>query len=274
VTTIDPSDRYLDLLEKVLTRSGFEAGYQRLNIEAHTYAAYLWELLRGEVPGRDVAVVNIPRIDAKRQSEGRIWPADAETMVGIERLRNVRGCVTKVLDDGVPGDFIETGVWRGGVAIFIRAMLAVRDITDRTVWLADSFRGLPAPDPRYPADARSTLHTRPELAISLSTVKDNFRKYGLLDDQVRFLEGFFEETLPTAPVEKLAVLRLDGDMYSSTTTSLECLYDKVSVGGFVIIDDFGAIGACRKAVEDFRAQRGIVEEVHLVDWTGVYWRKS
>ena len=175
-------------------------------------------------------------------------------MIGLKRLANVRACVESVLADGVPGDLIETGVWRGGTTIFMRAVLKVHGVTDRAVWVADSFAGLPAPDAnRYPHDLGDRLHTFPLLAVSLDRVRDNFRRYGLLDEQVRFLEGWFRDTLPTAPIERLAVLRLDGDMYESTILALESLYDRLSVGGYVIVDDFGSVDGCRQAVHDFRA---------------------
>jgi Macrocin-O-methyltransferase (TylF) len=109
--------------------------------------------------------------------------------------------------------------------------------------------------------------------VSLEEVKANFAKYGLLDDRVVFLKGWFKDTLPSAPIERLAVLRLDGDMYESTMVALTSLYDKVSSNGFVIIDDYGCIESCRKAVHDFRESRGISEPILDIDGFGVYWRK-
>jgi O-methyltransferase len=91
------------------------------------------------------------------------------------------------------------------------------------------------------------LHKARELAVSLEQVKANFDRYGLLDDQVRFLKGWFRDTLPVAPIERLAVLRLDGDMYESPMDTLVNLYPKLSEGGYVIVDDYGAIPACRQA---------------------------
>jgi O-methyltransferase len=91
---------------------------------------------------------------------------------------------------------------------------------------------------------------------------------------VVFLKGWFKDTLPTAPIERLAVLRLDGDMYSSTIEALTSLYPKLSPGGFCIIDDYGAIAGCKQAVDDFRREQGITAELQPVDWTGRYWRKS
>ncbi|MEO0995020.1 MAG: TylF/MycF/NovP-related O-methyltransferase, partial [Pseudomonadota bacterium] len=167
------------------------------------------------------------------------------------------------------------GVWRGGACIYARAILEAFGETDRTVWVADSFAGLPPPDAeKYPRDKGDKHHKNAALAISRADVEEHFRLYGLLDDQVQFLEGWFKDTLPGAPIESLAVLRLDGDMYESTMDGLAALYDKVSKGGFVIVDDFGAVPACADAVRDFLAARNETVAFTEIDWTGVYWRKE
>ncbi len=213
--------------------------------------------------------------DEQTRAEGCDWPRDAHTMIGLKRLDNLQFCVEDVLDRGIPGDFIETGVWRGGATIFMRAILKVRGVNDRRVWVADSFEGLPPPNPEaYPCDAGDVLHTYKQLAVSLEAVQSNFRRYGLLDDQVRFLKGWFRDSLPGAPIARLAVIRLDGDMYESTMDAFVNLYPKLTVGGYVIVDDYGCIPACRQAVHDFRQARGIADEIRPIDWTGVYWRRS
>jgi hypothetical protein len=202
------------------------------------------------------------------------WPSRAHTMVGLTRLRSLRRQVLQVLQDNVPGDFIETGVWRGGASIYMRAILAAHEITDRRIWVADSFTGLPPPNPaEFPADAGDELHKIPVLSVSLDEVKKNFATYNMLDSQVEFLPGWFKDTLPHAPIDKLAILRLDGDMYESTIQALTSLYDKVSVGGFVIVDDF-ALPGCRQAVDDFRAKRRIVDALTDIDGTASFWRKT
>jgi O-methyltransferase len=212
--------------------------------------------------------------DEAARMEGHEWPAMAHTMIGWHRLLNLQNCVEQILAENVPGDLIEAGVWRGGAIIFMRAMLKAYNVRDRLIWGADSFQGLPAPDPvRYGADAGDMAHTWRELSISLSEVRANFEKYGLLDEQVRFLPGWFRETLPAAPIEQLSLIRLDGDMYESTYVALENLYPKLSRGGFLIVDDYGALPSCRQAVTDFRQTAGIAEEIIPIDWTGVYWRR-
>ena len=212
--------------------------------------------------------------DPSLRNEGQDWPHVAHTMVGLKRLDNLQQCIETALADRVPGDLIETGVWRGGCTVLMRAVLKAWNDTQRTVWVADSFEGLPKPDGRYAADRDDTHHAIDYLRVSEDDVRETFRRYGLLDAQVRFLKGWFRDTLPAAPIERLAVLRLDGDMYASTMDALEALYAKVSPGGFVIVDDYGAIPACREATDDYRRQHGIREPLTQVDWTGVFWRKA
>jgi O-methyltransferase len=216
-----------------------------------------------------------PGFDEEDRRVGRDWPRDAHTMVGLRRLENLQDCVEDVLARGVPGDLIETGTWRGGASIFMRAVLKSHGVTNRTVWVADSFEGLPKPDPsRYPADADDRHHENRYLAVDLETVQANFRKYGLLDGQVRFLKGWFKDTLPAAPIDRLAVLRLDGDMYESTMETLTALYPKLSPGGYAIIDDYKVIPGCRAAVDDYRRSQGIGDEIREIDWAGVFWQRG
>jgi O-methyltransferase len=207
---------------------------------------------------------------------GRDWPVDAETMIGLRRLDNLQQCVTTIIREKIPGDLVETGVWRGGASIFMRAVLAVYGDTTRKVWCADSFRGLPQPNlADYPEDKAAWWHESPELAVSIETVKRNFARYGMLDEQVEFLEGWFKDTLPNAPIERCALIRLDGDMYESTLDALNSLYAKLSPGGFLIIDDYGLPeDTCRRAIHDFREQHGISEPIVDIDGYGAYWRRS
>ncbi len=212
--------------------------------------------------------------DIRNREVGIGWPLNGYTMIGIRRMNNIRFCVEDVIANNVPGDLIETGVWRGGATIFMRAILKVHSIADRNIWVADSFQGLPRPDEeKYPADKGDDLYTLEQLRISMEDVKANFEKFGLLDDQVNFLKGWFKDTLPTAPINKLAVVRLDGDMYESTMDGLVNLYPKLSVGGYMIIDDYGAMSTCAQAVTDYREKHGIADEIIEIDWSGRYWQK-
>jgi uncharacterized coiled-coil DUF342 family protein len=212
--------------------------------------------------------------DPTRRELGRDWPKLSFTMIGKARLRNIRELTETVLSEGVLGDFLEAGVWRGGACIYMRGILKAHGIDDRTVWVADSFAGLPPPNPKqYPADRDDTHHAVEPLAVSMEDVRDNFSRYGLLDEQVRFLKGWFKDTLPNAPVKRLALLRLDGDMYESTIQTLEALYWKVSPRGFVVVDDY-ILPPCKQAVDDFRARHRIVAKLEVVDGAAVYWSKT
>lgn len=214
--------------------------------------------------------------DQSRRESGLDWPSVAHSMIGRKRMDNLRYCLCNVLEEMVPGDFVETGVWRGGACIFARAIIKSYGDTERTVWVADSFAGLPEPDDTYLADKGDKHYTAQALAVSQAQVAANFEVYGLLDDQVKFLEGWFKDTLPKAPIEKIAVLRLDGDMYESTMDALKALYHKVSPGGYVIVDDYYAVDGCRQAVHDFLDEyaSGETADIQEIDGSGVFWRRG
>jgi O-methyltransferase len=245
-------DLYLDLLKRCLTRTIFPDGC--VNLELTPTGQH----------------------DPLARESGQDWPAEAETMIGWKRLTHLEQCVAEVIRSDIPGDLVETGVWRGGASILMRAVLKSHGESQRKVWLFDSFEGLPRPDSAsYPADQDDTLaNFNTYLGVSMERVQANFKRYGLLDAQVRFVKGWFKDTVPAAQLDRIAVLRLDGDMYESTIQVLEGFYRKVSVDGFVIVDDYGALTNCRKAVHDFRSKYGIVEQIHPIDWTGAFWRRS
>ena len=224
---------------------------------------------------RNYHICSFNRYSPEKRMGGLDHPTHAETMIGLKRLDNIEYCVQQILKNDIPGDFIETGVWRGGAVIFMKALLAEAGITDRTVWVADSFEGLPKPDEtNYPADKGDFHFTLKHLAISMETVKQNFEKYNLYDGQVKFLKGWFKDTLPTAPIDKLALLRLDGDMYESTMDGLTNLYPKLAIGGFIIIDDWNAVEGCKLAVQDYRKKYNLTEEIIPIDTLSVYWKKE
>ena len=249
--------RYLDLLKRSLSGT-LHADPARAVLQADGGIEY----------------VAMPPSERPQLEEGRSWPAFGETMIGLSRLDNLRFCVEELLRHEIPGDFIEAGVWRGGASIYTKALLELHGATDRSIWLADSFAGLPAPHPDYPSDAGATYHTIPFLAVSPEQVVANFQRYNLHDDRVRLVKGFFKDTLPTLAGKTWALVRLDGDMYESTMDGLVHLYPGLSPDGYIIIDDFGCCPPCRQAVEDFRALRGIEDPIRPIDWTGVFWRKG
>lgn len=212
--------------------------------------------------------------DAQLREGGLDWPTQAHSMIGLKRLQNSQDCIEKILTSEIPGDMVETGVWRGGSCIFMRAILKAYGVDNRKVWVCDSFEGLPKPDPdNYPIDQYADFSVyNDKLGISLEEVRENFRRYGMLDDQVEFVEGWFKDSLPGIAVEEIALLRLDGDMYESTMDALVHLYPKLSPGGFAVVDDY-ALLCCSKAVKDYREANGITEEIVDIDGVGAYWQK-
>jgi O-methyltransferase len=270
---------YLDLLKRVLTGALAEDNDSILG-GVRTAGSASWKRrlanLVGDAAARaKVEIVYKKPYDPGQREIGRDWPSRAESMIGLRRMDNIQHCVQTVLRDDVPGDLIETGVWRGGACIFMKANLVAGDDTSRVVWVSDSFQGLPAPNATlYPADTGDDLHTRRGLSVGADQVRHNFERYGLLDDRVRFLVGWFKDTLPTAPIAALSVVRLDGDMYESTWQAIEALYPRLSPGGFCIVDDFGSHQSqAGQAVLDYRQAHAIDEEIVDIDGFGAYWRK-
>lgn len=270
-----PEDMYLELMKRVLTGLVRPQLYARSVLPADIDISPEYQSLKPRLEEADLEVVKRVPAQLEDRVGGVEWIPDGDTMVGLYRLDNVQKCIHDVIKDGVPGDFIETGVWRGGTCIFARACYKAYGDTERRIWLADSFKGLPPPDAnKYPADIDDEHHKWKQLAIPRSEVEGNFEKYGLLDDRVKFLEGWFKDTLPTAPIEKIAVLRLDGDMYESTMDAITALYPKLSPGGYAIIDDYLWHKPCAQAIEDYRKANGITEPIIEIDRAGVYWRRN
>lgn len=263
---------YLDLMKNVLLNKVYGGVEYRPVVGADPLRRAVASGIRKVL---DVQLVRALVVDGEARDEGLDWPATAHTMIGRKRLDNLQYCLEEVIRNEVPGDVIETGVWRGGATIFMRAVLKAWNVRDRRVWAADSFEGLPRPNgEKYPADLGDKFHTFDQLKVSLEQVMENFRQYDLLDDQVKFLKGWFSDTLPGAPIERLALIRLDGDMYESTMDALTALYPKLSDGGYVIVDDYESVPACKQAIHHYRSAHGLHERIHAVDRHAVYWRKG
>ena len=250
--------------------------FGRLRRARNRYLQVMLSCLTGTIyDDPPLKVLGNDQFDPELREYGWDWPSKAHTMIGRRRMENLRTLAESVIFNGVQGDFIETGVWRGGACIYMRAILEAYEVKNRVVWLADSFEGLPPPNSTtYPADKGDVFHTYTDLAVSIEHVQKNFAKYNLLDGQVKFLKGWFKDTLPTAPIKRLALLRLDGDMYESTMDALRHLYDRLSPRGFVIVDDYRVVAGCREAVDDFRKLRGIDDLIEEIDGVGVFWQKT
>jgi hypothetical protein len=300
----DGRDLYLDLMKRTVT-----------NIVYQDLPSLFFD---GEGPVRLAGGFSLPR-----RVMGEDQPADAHTMVGLRRLENLQHCIEQALSSNVPGDLIETGAFRGGASMFMRAVLKAHGVTERKVFVCDTFLEAVAPRPHWILmpllQALASVPSRrwrrklfmmgqwlvgsakafPDSAepsedwvefvvasvrhpsmipkcggTGLNEVKSAFARYGLLDEQVVFLQGFFADTLPDAPIDRLAVIRLDGDTYESTRDGISLLYPKLSEGGFCVVDDYGAFSECRRAIDEYRQAHKIEDEIIAIDKMGVYWRKS
>ena len=268
----DTRDLYLDLLKRMLTRYGFSDDMLR---EAFLKRAPMLRPIRAKLRAKGFVLARPEPYDPTAREIGTDWPIHAETMVGLRRLDNLHECLRTIITDGVPGDIVETGVWRGGASIFMKGVLTAYG-EKRDQWLCDSFEGLPPPDAEhFPQDEGIRLDQESwYLAVSEVEVHRNFDRYNLFDEQVHFVKGWFKDTLHTVPTEQIALLRLDGDLYESTIQALEPLYPKLVRGGFCIIDDYGNIEACKQAVHDYRAANRITDPIINIDGSGAFWRKT
>ena len=266
----DPRLMYIDLIKRcVLNIPYVDAEINPIQPHGRLRKAVLTVLRTA-----NIQLAHLRRGNYERRIAGHDFSDVAHSMLSLKRLDNVQKCVETILRDNIAGDLIETGVMRGGTVILMRAILRAYGVRDRTVWAADSFEGLPPPNPKdYPADAGAEWHLRPLTEVGVDHVRRNFERYGLLDDQVQFLPGWFRDTLQKAPMQQLALLRLDGDLYESTMDALVPLYPKLTVGGFIIVDDYN-LPMCAKAINDYREKTGIDDEIITIDDAGVYWRKG
>ena len=239
-------EAYLSLLKLTLCDL---AGTSTISVGAMPDGTVMSRELRGEA--------------RKMRTAGLDWPLQGLTMVGLDRLDDLQRCVESVVADGVEGDVIEAGSWRGGASILMRA--ALDSLGDaRTVWVADSFQGFPS---------ETELDAYDFLAAPLEDVEESFARLGC-DRGVRFVPGFFQETLPPLAGRNWAIVRLDADTYEPTQLALRCLYPGLATGGYLILDDYGAFPECRKAVDEFRAEFGIEEPIEKIDATGARWRRE
>jgi O-methyltransferase len=219
----------------------------------------------GRMQGGIVASRELTGDQLRLRAAGMDWPLQGLTMVGLRRLDDLQACVESVVRDGVPGDLIEAGAWRGGASMLMRATLDSLG-EERTVLVADSFQG-------FPAGAEADLAGFDFLAVPLDEVRESFARLGL-DRGVEFLPGFFEQTLTGLADRTWALVRIDADTYEPTRAALDALYPNLSPGGYVVLDDYGSFEGSRRAVDEFRAEHGIAEPIERIDFTGARWQRE
>jgi len=251
----------LEFIKRVLTDTVFDD-----NIKNNFFT-------NGIIPKNEVIEQILKKPIDEKRIEGLDWPESAHTMIGMKRLNNLHGSLDYVRENNIEGDIIETGVWRGGASIFIAYYCKFYNL-NKNIFVADSFEGLPKPNAElYPEDKNDIHFTIDFLKVSLNEVKDNFKKYGVLNDNVIFLKGWFKNTLKTDKIERLALLRFDGDMYESTMDVFNSLYLKLNKNAIVIIDDY-CLPNCKKAIHDFRDKNNLNDEIKVIDNCGIFWIKK
>ena len=225
----------------------------------------------GAMPDGTVMSRELRGDERRLRAAGMDWPLQGLTMVGLGRLDDLQRCVEAVVADGVEGGIIEAGAWRGGAALLMRATLDTMG-DERIVWVADSFQGF-APGDAPPDDGSIDLRAFDFLSVPEEEVRESFARLGL-EEGVRFVPGYFEDTLAALAGERWAIVRLDADTYAPTRHALRCLYPGLAAGGYLIVDDYGAFEGCRRAVDEFRAEHDITERLEKVDATCVRWRRK
>lgn len=184
------------------------------------------------------------------------------TMVPYDALLQMERFINDIEKRKVPGAIVETGCWRGGCGAFMAKVLKNKGAT-RPIFLFDSFEGFPTPGPEDEGALKKAGKDAASFAgYNTASYEDAQQVLKKLDVEATLVRGWFKDTVPARKNEigKIALLRLDGDLYESTKTCLEGLYDQVADGGIIVVDDFGFSG-CRKALYEFFAMRGISPEI-------------
>lgn len=194
------------------------------------------------------------------------------TMVRNYNLINLYWMVRYINRNNIPGAIVECGVWNGGSSAMMAA--ACHDSgTQREFWLFDSFEGLPPPSARDQALER-IFYFKDWNRGSIDKVKQIFKKLNLSLDRVHFVKGWFDQTIPHTPLPEVALLHIDADWYDSVMTVLKHLYDHVTPGGYIVLDDYGYWKGCDQAVHDFFTEHGLPQTLlHRVSDMGAYFQK-
>jgi O-methyltransferase len=263
----------MDLLIRTLTRRVTGPGHRRV-LPRNRWRAAIYRPVDAALDRAGIQLVRPVPVDSRMDEGISFLHAEADTSMGTRRLQFLQRCLTAIHVEQIPGDLVELGCWRGGGAILMRGFLAGVGDTSRRVWAADTFRGYPLPD----SDTTEHDHIyagNTAFAVSLEEVKERIDRYGLLDEQVRFLDGLFATTLPTAAIDAIALMHIDVSTYRGTADGLRYTYPKVSPGGWVVIGDYQAAGA-RRAVDEYRSKHVIdvpLQDVPQKRSLGVWWRK-
>jgi hypothetical protein len=208
------------------------------------------------------------------------------TMTSAERLWSLMNAVRYVVDEGLPGDFAECGVWRGGSIMAMAIQLKELGVTDRRIWLYDTFAGMTAPTEKdveagTGTSAADMLRTTEVgdgnnvwCVAGRADVEANVRTTGYPMEQFTFVEGDVAVTLREQVPDTISLLRLDTDWYESTRIGLEVLFPRLVVGGVCILDDYGHWQGARTAVDEYFEAAGYRPFMHPIDYSGRLFIKT
>jgi O-methyltransferase len=261
-----------------------------MNWEPSLLRALKSRAARGLNRALQYAAVEINQIGTRRAAEGSrftdlepwvariIAKAAPFTMTSDERISALCHAVRYVTKHGIPGDIAECGVWRGGSMMAAAlTLLGERDLA-RTLYLFDTFEGMPPPTDidRAAESGKSAallLEAADESSLivaraPLDDVRANLASTNYPADRIRFIKGRVEDTIPREAPERIAILRLDTDWYASTRHELIHLYPRLSVGGVLVIDDYGHWEGARKAVDEYINDNRLRLLLQRIDYTG------
>lgn len=200
-------------------------------------------------------------------------------MTSAERVNALVESVRYIVSEGISGDFVECGVWKGGSAMAMSLALQELGEQDRQIFLYDTFAGMSAPSPVDKSIGGSSAQDKfLELKTSddssdwcfspLSEVKTNVLSVGYPEEKFHFIEGKVEDTIPGSIPDRIALLRLDTDWYESTKHELIHLFPRLSPRGVIIIDDYGHWHGARQAVDEYIAENDIHIFLNRIDNSG------
>jgi O-methyltransferase len=236
--------------------------------------------------GRTSSLQNRLPVEATSQDRATIEFVRPFTMTSSERVWSLLRAVDYVVGQPVEGDFVECGVWRGGSVMAIARRLRELDVTDRRIWLYDTFEGMTAPtESDVEASSGRTAAQLLEATdvgdgdnvwcvASQEDVENNVFRTGYPPDRFTFVRGDVAQTLTSDVPEQIALLRLDTDWYESTKVGLDVLYPRLAVGGVCILDDYGHWQGARKAVDDYFEAAGMRPFMHPIDFSGRVFIKT
>jgi O-methyltransferase len=196
------------------------------------------------------------------------------SMTSLDRMYALFKSVIYVVDNNIPGDFVECGVWRGGSSMLIAETLKLMNQTDRKIYLYDTFEGMPEPSSkdtkiRKSEDPKKIWESEQKnggwCAVSLEEVQSNLQRTNYPFSNLIFVKGMVEDTIPTTAPDTISLLRLDTDFYDSTYHEFVHLYPRLSHKGILIIDDYGSWKGSRDASDQYFKENNIHLLLHRVD---------